>query len=415
MMAIKKFCSFPLIIFLTLLSFANFGLANPDNPNPVSALTRLQATRNQHNPIIVPKPPRVNAKAYLLLDVNSGKILAQHDINKRLAPASLTKMMTMYIVSEALKSGQIKLEDKVRISKRAWHTGGSRMFIKAGQRVKLSDLIHGVIVASGNDACVALAEFLAGSEGSFAELMTQRARELGMTESNFIDSTGMPNKKHYSSVRDMAILAQALIKQFPEDYGWYKQKWFKYNGIRQPNRNRLLWRDSTVDGIKTGHTESAGYSLVASAQRNGMRLLSVVMGAPSDQSRAVGSQRLLNYGFRFYETQTLYHQGDQLRQVRVWKGYPKIIGISIPEDLVVTIAQGQYKNLNVELALQKGLMAPINKGQTIGALKVQLHGKTIAEQPIIALATVAKAGLWTRMKDSVSFRMHNWFGNDSTS
>jgi len=303
----------------------------------------LNAQGPHTNPLITPTPPTLNAKGYILIDVDSGKIIAEKNSNERLPPASLTKMMTLYVISNALRNEQIHLDDMVRISQTAWKTGGSRMFVKEGQQVSIRDLLKGIIVDSGNDACVAMAEHLGGSEEGFAQIMNQQAKDLGMTNTHFTDSTGLPNANLYVSAKDLAILGSALIRDFPTYYHWYKQKWYTYNGIRQPNRNRLLWRDSQVDGIKTGHTNDAGFCLVASAKRDNMRLLSVVLGAPSDSIRADDSERLLNYGFRFFETHQLYKAEQNISNIPLYKGQAEVISIGLIKNQFITIPSGQYQ------------------------------------------------------------------------
>lgn len=372
-------------------------------------------TTNTKKPYIAPKPPRINAKAYILIDVDSGKVLAEKNSTQRRAPASLTKMMTMYVVSDALNSGRMNIDDKVKISNKAWKTGGSRMFVKVGESVPIHELLKGIIVQSGNDACVALAEHVAGSENAFADLMNQAAKMLGMKNSHFTDSTGMPHANHYTTARDMAILGRALVKNYPQYYQWYSQKWFTHNGIRQPNRNRLLWRDPSVDGIKTGHTKEAGYCLVSSAKRDKMRLLAVVMGAPSDEARAEDSQALINFGFRFYETHTLYNAAQTLESPRVWLGAKSTVPIGLTEPLIVTIPRGQYKNLEAVLELEKRIKAPVQKGQVLGELELKLNDKIFLTRPLVALENDAKGGIWTRMKDSVRLSLYSWFGVESDS
>lgn len=361
-------------------------------------------------PVIQPSPPHLSSKAYMLIDVNSGKILAEKNAGKRVPPASLTKMMTLYVVSYAIKTGQIKLTDKVRVSQNAWKIGGSKMFIREGELVTVENLIKGIIVDSGNDACVALAEYLAGNEKNFTALMNQQAKALGMNDSHFTDSTGLPHKQHYSTAKDLAILGRALINDFPEYYKWYKQKWFTYNKIKQPNRNRLLWRSPYVDGIKTGHTDEAGYCLVTSAKKGNMRLLTVVLNAPSDTTRADGSQRLLTYGFRFFETFKLYDTDQKVTQVKIWKGNKSQINLGLRHALYITIPQGQYANLKINTVLPNTVEAPIKKGQAIGKMIVKLNGKVLREKSLYALDVVETGGLMGRIGDSISMSVHNWFG-----
>lgn len=394
------------LFFLLTLLFVTSNQVLADN---LANISGLPTNKPAAAPVLTPSAPDINAKAYILIDVNSGKVLAEKNADKRRPPASLTKLMTMYVISNAVRNGQISMADKVRISKKAWQTGGSRMFVRAGQVVPVKELVQGIIVDSGNDACVAMAEHVAGNENSFADLMNQTAKSLGMNATHYTDSTGLPHPNHYSTARDLAILARNIVVNFPQDYKWYKQKWFKFNGIKQPNRNRLLWRDRYVDGLKTGHTKAAGYCLVSSAKKDGMRILAVVMGAPSDEARAADSQRLLTYGFRFFETHKLYSAAQSLDQPRVWKGAEKTVPVGLSQDLYVTIPTGQYKNLQPQITVPNILQAPVQKGQTIGQLTVMLNGKQIAQQPLIALKADLKGGFWTRMRDSVSLTVKNWF------
>ncbi|KTC75232.1 D-alanyl-D-alanine carboxypeptidase (penicillin-binding protein 5) [Legionella birminghamensis] len=380
--------------------YADSALPNNPVPSPIIA----------NKPLITPSPPTLNAKAYILIDVNSGKIIAEKNSEEKLPPASLTKMMTLFVISNALHNGQIHLTDNVRISRDAWKTGGSRMFVKEGQMVSIEDLLKGIIVDSGNDACVAMAEHLGGSEPGFAEIMNQQAQQLGMVNSHFTDSTGLPDPNLYTTAKDLAILGRALVNSFPQYYHWYSQKWFTYNGIRQPNRNRLLWRDSQVDGVKTGHTNDAGFCLVSSAKRDNMRLLSVVLGSPSDAVRADDSERLLNYGFRFFETHPLYKAGQSITKVPVYKGAASELNVGLLQDQYITIPNGQYQRLNITTTVAENLQAPIEKGDKIGELVVQFDEKTIDTHPVYALEPVEKGGIFTRMKDSVRLMFKRWFG-----
>lgn len=363
-----------------------------------------------NQPIVTPSAPTLNAKAYILIDIDSGKIIAEKNSELQLPPASLTKMMTLYVVSRALKSEQIHLNDPVRVSQTAWKTGGSRMFIKEGQEVNVEDLLKGIIVDSGNDACVALAEHVGSSETSFTDIMNQQAKALGMNHSNFTDSTGLPDPNHYTTAKDLAILGRALVRDFPEYYHWYKQKWFTYNNIRQPNRNRLLWRDSSVDGIKTGHTDEAGFCLVSSAKRNDMRLLAVVLNAPTDSTRADDSQRLLNYGFRFFETHQLFKAGQSITELPVYKGLTESTHLGVLNETHITVPAGQYQRLSITTNVPKYLEAPLAKGQKIGELVIQFDGKILETQPLYVLDTVAEGGYFTCVKDTVRLMFNHWFG-----
>lgn len=361
-------------------------------------------------PQIILSAPSVNAKAYVIMDADTGTIIAQKNANKRLPPASLTKMMTLYLATGALQNGQINLDDKVRISKKAWSQSGSRMFIKEGSLVPVEDLLQGIIVASGNDSCVALAEYIAGNENTFTKMMNETADALGMKDSHFIDSTGLPNKAHYTTAHDLSLLAQALVNHYPDYYnkGWYKEKWFTWNKIKQNNRNRLLWRDPSVDGIKTGHTNEAGFCLVSSAKRNGMRLISVLLDAPTDMARATESEALLNYGFRFYTTQKLFSANQTIATPRVWLGTQNNIKLGLNQDLYVTVPKGQYAHLKASMDLiSTSLQAPITQGQVYGKVKVTLNGETIETAPLVALESDAQGSFLSRLSD----HMMMFFGN----
>jgi serine-type D-Ala-D-Ala carboxypeptidase (penicillin-binding protein 5/6) len=354
-------------------------------------------------PMLTPIVPKIDAAGYVLLDTNSGMVLAQSNADQRRAPASLTKIMTSYIISLALKQGQIHLDDSVLISKRAWQTGGSKMFIKVGDHVSVRDLMQGIIVDSGNDASIAMAEHVAGSEDAFVHLMNQQAARLGMTGTHFTDVNGLPDPNHFTTPRDMAILAQALIRDFPQDYRWYSQKWFTYNGIRQPNRNRLLWRNPDVDGIKTGHTQDAGFCLVASAREKNTRLISVIMGAPSDEKRAQDSQKLLTYGFRFFESKKLASATQALANPPVWFGTQPTVSVGVAHDLYVSVPINTLsKRIKTNLNLTNPLRAPIKKGQTLGTIDVVLSDKVLAQTPLIALQEIPKAGFIRSLVDHIS-------------
>lgn len=370
-----------------------------------------QHQNNVQGPLTTPAPPNLNAKAYILIDIDSGKVIAEKNRELKLPPASLTKLMTLYVISNALDNQQIKLKDKVRVSKNAWKTGGSRMFIKEGQLVSVQDLLKGIIVDSGNDACVAMAEHMGGTEAGFTKIMNQNAQSLGMLNSHFTDSTGLPHKKLYSTATDLAILGRALIQSYPQYHHWYKQKWFTFNGIRQPNRNRLLWRDSHVDGMKTGHTNDAGYCLVSSAKKDNMRLLAVVLGSTSEAARADDSERLLNYGFRFYSTHEIFKANETITSLPLYKGQLNQVNVGLKYNQFITIPTGAYDKLKVSTNIPNSLIAPIEKGQQIGELLIELDGKSIVKKPLYALHDVKQGGLLVRMKDSIKLTWHNWFGN----
>jgi D-alanyl-D-alanine carboxypeptidase (penicillin-binding protein 5/6) len=375
---------------LTLTSFIKFSLL---------WLTTLIGVAS-HAAAPTPAPPEVSASGYLLIDFHSGKVLAEKGASNRLEPASLTKIMTAYAVFRELKQGNINLEDRVLISEKAWRTPGSRMFIEVGKKVKVIDLVKGMIIQSGNDACVALAEHIAGSEATFAELMNNHARELGMTDTHFVNSTGLPHDDHYTTPADIAKVAAATIREFPEYYPWYSDKSFIFNEITQHNRNKLLWRDDSVDGIKTGHTEAAGYCLVASAQRENMRLISVVMGTSGEEARAQASQSLLNYGFRFFETHQLYTAGETLNRARIWKGDKEKLPLGLDHDLTVTIPRHQYQNLDARMEIEPRIMAPISQGDVLGRVSISLDGEPVTEAALVALKSIAEGNIWQQIKDS---------------
>lgn len=353
----------------------------------------------------VPSPPVIGAKSYLVIDATTGAELAALNPDERLAPASLTKLMAAYAVFKSLKEGQIALDDQVTISEKAWRTQGSRMFIEVGTQVSVQDLLLGMIVQSGNDASVALAEHVAGTEAVFAELMNRYAAQLGMRASQFRNANGLPAEDHYSTARDMAILARAIVNEFPEYYRWYSVREFTYNGITQNNRNSLLWRDPSVDGMKTGHTDDAGYCLVSSAERDGMRLVAVVLGTASAKSRIDGSQALLNYGFRFYETRLLYRAGEEVAQTRIWKAEREYSKLGVAEDLWITVPRGSYDKLESVLNVPSLVMAPVAQGQPVAELEVSLNDTTLVSAPLRALAANPSGSLWQRTKDSIRL----WF------
>ena len=355
----------------------------------------------QASPSLIPSAPNLAATGYVLMDFHSGQILAEDNAQQRLEPASLTKMMTAYTVFQELRAGHIGLEDRVRVSEKAWRMIGSRMFIEAGNTVSIKELLKGMIIQSGNDASVALAEHVAGSEESFVALMNAHAQRLGLNNTRFANSTGLPDPDLYTTPIDMALLAAALIHEFPEYYRWYSERSYTYNNIRQSNRNLLLFRDESVDGLKTGHTSAAGYCLVASALRNEMRLISVIMGTSSERARAQESEKLLNYGFRFFETHRLYGAQEPLSQLRVWKGAIEQVPLGLNEELYVTVPRGQYDDLKASLRVDKALSAPIQRGQSLGTVVIELGDTVLAERPLIALRDVEKGGLWQQIKDHV--------------
>ncbi len=355
---------------------------------------------------IIPAPPKISASSYLLMDFDSGKILIEENIHKKLPPASLTKMMTVYVVATELEKGTISLLDEVIVSRKAYDTLGSRMFIEIGHKVKLEDLLLGVIIQSGNDASVALAEHISGSEEVFANLMNQHAFHLGMNNTQFANSTGMPVKdlEHITTAYDLAILARALIKNYPMIYGLHKVKEFTYGTdppIKQYNRNKLLWRDKSVDGIKTGHTEEAGYCLVASAVRDNMRLISVVMGTSGENARAKASQTNLNYGYRFYETHKLYKKNDTVTDVKIWKANVETIQLTVKDDFYITIPRGQYDKLESVIEIDTKVIAPVKQGELRGVLKILLSDENVATAPLSVRTSISKGNIFNQLKDEV--------------
>ena len=351
---------------------------------------------------LVPQPPQLAAKAYILIDALTGEVIVENNADQLLPPASLTKLMTAYILDYEVAAGNVSLEDQVRISEKAWRTKGSRMFIQEGTFVKLEDLMRGIIIQSGNDASVAVAEHIAGSEEAFADLMNLHAVRLGMTQTNFKNATGLPANGLETTARDLAILARAIIRDYPEQYQVYSEKEFTFNKIRQPNRNKLLWRDSTVDGLKTGYTSAAGYCLVASAKKDGQRLISVVLGAAGTESRAQESQKLLTYGMRFFETHLLYDAGEVITQARVWGGVEDYVDLKLEEDLAVTIPRGQAKYIKATIDINTEIEAPFLAGDVLGKLVITLDEETIISRDLIASKDLREGGFIKGMVDSIT-------------
>ncbi|HEY6611461.1 MAG TPA: D-alanyl-D-alanine carboxypeptidase family protein [Pseudomonas sp.] len=358
---------------------------------------------------VVPAPPQLAAKAWLLMDADSGKVLVEQSGDERLPPASLTKLMTAYIATLEINRGQIGESDLVTISENAWRTGGSRMFVQVNTQVSVGDLLQGIIIQSGNDASVAIAEHIAGSEDAFADLMNTTAARLGMANSHFMNATGLPHPEHHSSPRDMALLARAIINEDPAHYALYAQKEFLWNNIKQPNRNLLLWRDKTVDGLKTGHTEEAGYCLVASAVRDGQRLIAVVFGTNSEQARAAETQKLLTYGFRFFETRQFYAKGAELAQAPVWKGAERQLKAGLAENLTLTLPRGQLAQLQASMTLQPMIEAPVAAGQEVGKVEVRLGEQVLHSAPLVALEAVEEGGIFRRVWDSIRLFFYGLF------
>lgn len=358
-------------------------------------------------PNLLPSQPILNAKSYLLMDANSGRVLLAYNANQRVAPASLTKLMLLYIAEKALKSGQIHLSDKVTVPRVAWATGGSRMFLRPGMQVTVQQLIDGIIVDSGNDAAVTLATYIAGTQAAFTSLMNHEAKALGMTNTHFTDVMGLPAPYHYSSARDMAILARAIVTKFPQYLGWYDQKSFKFNGIKQYNFNKLLFIYQYADGLKTGSTDAAGYSLISTAKmpNRQLRLVGVVMGAPNPMASATQSKALLSFGFRFFKTQLMYTQGEIIKKIRVYMGKNKDVGVTVAQDLYATYPNNPGQKLAASLNIDKDIQAPITKGQKLGMVVIKLNGKVVNQAPVIAAEANPKGNFWRRMSDKVS----SWF------
>ena len=353
----------------------------------------------------VPAAPDVNAKAFILVDALTEKVLAEKNASERIEPASLTKIMTVYVAAHELRDGNINLKDEIIVSEKAWRMKGSKMFLEVKDKVSVDELLMGIVVQSGNDASVALAEHISGTEKVFAVLMNLRAQELGMTGTNFVNSTGWPDPEHYTTAEDLYKLARAMISEFPEVYARYKTKEYTYGGITQPNRNNLLWRDESVDGMKTGHTEAAGYCLVSSGQRKGTRLISVVLGSATKDSRIDASQSLLNYGFRFFESHKLKEANVPLTEARVWMGLSDSVKLGIEEDLNVVIPRRQYEHLKATMDIETTLMAPIAAGETFGMLTLTLNEKEIAKVPLVTLEAVEEAGLVKRLTDKAKMML----------
>lgn len=367
--------------------------------------------KNSNYKSTLPKAPKTESKSYILIDYNSGAILAEKDAHVKTEPASLTKMMTVYVIDKELQSGRLKLDDEVKVSKKAWRMKGSRMFIEVNSEVKVGDLLKGIIIQSGNDASVALAEHIAGTEENFVTLMNNTAKELQMYNTHFNNVTGMPNENHYTTAYDLAILSRAIIKHFPDSYELYSQKEFEYNNINQFNRNKLLWNNSlNADGIKTGYTESAGYCLAASSEVDGMRLITVVLGADSSNQRTTDSASLLSHGYRFYDTVKLYSKEEPIGKKKVWMGAKSKVMVGLANDLYITIPKGNYKNLSASAETNKYITAPLKKSDVVGEITVKYNNNIIAKRPIVVLDNIDKGGLWQRLKDKVKLSFDKFFG-----
>jgi D-alanyl-D-alanine carboxypeptidase (penicillin-binding protein 5/6) len=347
-------------------------------------------------------PPSLAVKAYLLKDFNSGHVIATQNASMRIEPASLTKIMTAYLSFKAVKNGHLQLTQTLPVSEFAWKVEGSKMFIEPNKPVTVDELMHGMIIVSGNDASIALAEGIASTEELFASMMNKEAQRLGMKNTHYMNATGLPDPQHYTTAEDLSILASALIRDFPEDYKrLYSVKEYSYNNIKQPNRNRLLWLDPNVDGMKTGHTESAGYCLISSAKRDNTRRISVILGAPTDAARATESQKLLNYGFQFFDSTLVYKRGQAINQLKVWKGSENIVASTVASDVYLTLPKGEYANVKAVISSTQPLIAPIKKGQVIGTVKFMLNGKVVEQRSMVAAKAVDTAGILGRAWDSI--------------
>ncbi len=392
------------IILVLVVSIFAINLSFAQTPTTSTVVT----------PAIIPAAPNINAKAYVLMDANSGKVLASKNMTQRLAPASLTKLMTIYLTFQALQSGSITLNSEVTVSKKAWQMGGSKMFIRVGKQVTVDNLIQGVIVDSGNDACVQLSQYVGGSEAAFVSMMNQQAQLLGMKNTHYTDSSGLTSDPdHYATAYDLALLTRAIVETYPQYYHYFSQKWLSYNGIRQPNRNRLLWRFQGADGLKTGHTAQAGFCLIGSALRNDMRLISVVMDTPTDEARADDSIRLLTYGYRFFDSHLIYQAGNSIITPRVWFGSEKTVPAGVAQDLYITLPRGQFQKVQATIQPNKNLEAPIKKGQAIGSVIVTENNKQIESVPLVALDSVSKGGTLRKSFDHVAHVFHGWLNSSN--
>ncbi|MGO3131840.1 MAG: D-alanyl-D-alanine carboxypeptidase family protein [Alcaligenes sp.] len=401
---IQKFASPALSRCVVALALALPMVAQAQTQTPVP--TESGQVAGAQTPVLpgdlsVVPAPSLTARAWLSMDVNSGQIIAAEGLNERVEPASLTKLMTAYLVFDALETGRLKLDQTVVISDKAWRTEGSRMFVKVNSQVPVNDLLQGVIVQSGNDASVALAEAVAGSEDAFAALMNEEAAKLGLTATHFVNSTGLPDPEHLTSVRDLGVLSAALVARFPQYLHYYSQKEYTYNNIKQPNRNRLLWLDNTVDGLKTGHTQSAGYCLVSTALRDGRRVVSVVVGTANDAARTENSLKLLNWSFQNFETVKLYDASNPAVTARVWEGELENVGLGTEGALWLTVPRGKSSEIKPVANYTQPLLAPLSKGDKVGTLTLSLDGKVLAEQPLLVLEDVPEAGFFGRMADKV--------------
>ncbi|HSC68573.1 MAG TPA: D-alanyl-D-alanine carboxypeptidase family protein [Cellvibrio sp.] len=363
----------------------------------------------EQKPQVIPAAPALAATGFILVDATTGSIVAESNSDQRLPPASLTKMMSSYLVVDEIEKGRITEDAMVNISVKAWKMGGSRMYVKEGTQVPVIDLLRGVIIQSGNDATVALAEYVSGNEDAFVDAMNQKAAQLGMTNTHFENSTGWPAEGHLTTAKDLAVLARAIVNDHPTHYPLYAEKYFFYNNIRQPNRNLLLFRDDSVDGLKTGHTEEAGYCLVASSKRENTRFIAVVMGTANENARAAETEKLLAYGFRYFQTTALYQAGQQVSSSRVWAGKAPEVTLGIPNNIVLTLPKGREQSLQAKMHVNEIIKAPIAAGQELGNLTVELDGQLLVNTPIVALHAVEEAGFFARLIDNLKLFFRNLF------
>ena len=352
---------------------------------------------------MVPKAPKLNLDSYILIEASTNTVIAEFNSDDQISPASMTKVMSGYVVADQIASGAISLDDKVLISEKAWKTGGSKMFIEAGKRISVRDLLSGIVIQSGNDATVALAEYVAGSEEGFVDFMNAYASELGLSNTLFQNAVGWTDPNHFSSVNDLAQLTKALIANFPDHYATYKEKEFTFSGIRQLNRNKLLWRDDSVDGVKTGHTESAGYCLISSAKRNDMRLIAVVAGSPSENERLISSQRLLEYGFRFFATQKLISKDSEITTAKVWGGKMDEVALGTKEDILLTLPRSDFKNIKANYNFKNNIQAPISNGDVIGDIEFISDDRVVLSAPLVAIESVEAKGFFGRIWARIVF------------
>lgn len=358
---------------------------------------------------MVPRAPKLNLDSYILLEASTNTVIAEFNSDNQISPASMTKVMTGYVIADQIASGAISLDDKVLISEKAWKTGGSKMFIEAGKRILVRDLLYGIVIQSGNDATVAMAEYVAGSEEGFVDFMNAYASELGLSNTVFQNAVGWTDPNHFSSAKDLANITKELINKFPDHYAIYKEKEFTFSGIRQLNRNKLLWRDDTVDGVKTGHTESAGYCLISSAKRNDMRLIAVVAGSPSENERLTASQRLLEYGFRFYATQKLISKDDEVTSAKVWGGKIDKVALGVKDDILLTLPRSDFKNLKANYNFNNNIQAPIAEGDVIGNIEFISNDQLVLSKPLVAIESVEVKGFFGRIWARIVFWIMSLF------